>query len=48
MERDHREIVNLAADPRHSAVVGELRERLLRWMVETGDMLPEQRDGRGW
>ena len=45
---DPREIANLAADPQHAGVVSELRERLLRWMLDTGDVLPPVRDPRGW
>ena len=45
---DPREIVNLADDPQYASVVAELRERLLRWMLDTGDVLPPHRDPRGW
>ena len=45
---DPREITNLAANPQHASVVAELRERLLRWMLDTGDVLPPVRDPRGW
>ena len=45
---DPAELVNLAGDPAHERVEWEMRERLLRWMWETSDVLPPQRDPRGW
>jgi len=45
---DPREIVNLADSPDHAETVAALRERLLRWMLHTGDVLPPERDPRGW
>jgi hypothetical protein len=32
---------NLAADPAHAATLAALRDRLDRWMTETGDRGPE-------
>jgi hypothetical protein len=37
--RDPYELLNLATDPPHSDVVGDLRTRLERWMRVTGDPL---------
>lgn len=48
LESDPSEIVNLAEDPTRVGVVAEMRERLLRWMLDTGDVLPPMRDPRGW
>lgn len=45
---DPREITNLAARPQHANVVSQLHERLLRWMLDTGDVLPSERNPRGW
>ena len=45
---DPREITNLAACPQHANVGSRLRERLLRWMLDTGDVLPSARDARVW
>jgi arylsulfatase A-like enzyme len=36
---DPQEAANLAADPAHAGVLAELRERLERWMEDTGDPL---------
>jgi arylsulfatase A-like enzyme len=43
---DPRETVNLAGAPEHAAVQAELRERVLRWLLETSDLLPSRRDPR--
>ena len=42
------QVVWLAGDPAHADTVALLRERLLRWMLDTGDVLPPVRDPRGW
>lgn len=47
LEADPREMVNLAADPEHASVVGELTNRIARWFIETGDYLPRQKDEAG-
>jgi len=36
---DPMEVCNLADDPAQAEVLADLRERLLRWMVETKDPL---------
>ena len=36
---DPNEVNNLAGDPAHAGTLGELRERLDAWMVETKDPL---------
>ena len=46
--RDPAELVNLADDPAHQSLRHELRERLLRWLLDTGDVLPRETDPRGW
>jgi len=48
LESDGRELTNLADDPAHAGVVTEMRERLLGWMLESSDVLPPDRDPRGW
>lgn len=48
LRADPRELVNLADRPAQASVVAHLRERLLRWMLHTADVLPAQRDPRGW
>jgi arylsulfatase A-like enzyme len=40
LEADPHELKNLAADPRHSDVVREHRQRLLEWLIETEDEYP--------
>ena len=45
---DPREITNLADDPEYASVVSRMQERLLHWMLDTGDVLPPHRDPRGW
>lgn len=45
---DPDELTNLADDPAHADTVNRLRERLLRWMLDTSDTLPPERDPRGW
>lgn len=48
LTRDPDELRNLADDPAHASVRAELRERLLRWMLDTGDVSPLEQDPRGW
>ena len=42
--KDPQETRSLAADPEYAGVKKELRERLIRWMRETGDILDVERD----
>jgi arylsulfatase A-like enzyme len=48
LRNDPGESHNLAGDPAHRETVNALRERLLRWMLDTGDVMPLERDPRGW
>lgn len=45
---DPHELSNLAGTAEHEKREAELRERLLKWMLDTGDVLPPTRDPRGW
>ena len=45
---DLRELDNLATDSAYEPVVCRLRERLLRWLLDTADVLPAERDPRKW
>jgi len=44
--RDPGESANLAEDPAHADTVRACRERVLRWLVETGDVIPWDSDPR--
>lgn len=48
MEGDPQEQNNLAAEPGHAGVVQDLRERCLKWLVETSDTSAFEQTGRGW
>lgn len=43
---DRRETVNLAGRPEHAATERDLRDRILRWLFETSDIVPARRDPR--
>jgi arylsulfatase A-like enzyme len=43
---DPRETTNVAGRPEHTEVQHALRDRLFRWLFETSDVLPAQRDER--
>jgi arylsulfatase A-like enzyme len=43
---DPQETCNLIADPAHAATVNRLRERMLTWFLETGDVVPWKEDRR--
>jgi arylsulfatase A-like enzyme len=45
---DPHEINNLEDSEEHQAIRAELRERMMRWMLDTGDVLPLEQDPRGW
>jgi arylsulfatase A-like enzyme len=48
LERDPGELRNVAGRPEYAEVEREMRERLMRWMLETADTLPLEQGGRGW
>ena len=37
LERDPHEIHNLVHDPKHAGILGEMRTRLHRWIIDTDD-----------
>jgi arylsulfatase A-like enzyme len=43
---DPRELSNLAGDPLNAEVEGQLRDRVLDWMIETADVVPWEADPR--
>jgi arylsulfatase A-like enzyme len=43
---DLAELHNLAADPRYAGVIAEMQAEMFRWIMETADILPFQKDGR--
>jgi len=45
-ESDVGEIHNLAADPKYGNVVREMQAEMFRWMMQTTDVLPFQKDNR--
>lgn len=42
LDADPHELVNLANDPTHAAVLRELRQALSNWERETGDVIPDR------
>jgi len=46
LDKDPLELKNLIEDPSYSTQIGVLKERLLRFMIETGDYVPNRRDRR--
>jgi arylsulfatase A-like enzyme len=44
--RDRAETTNVAGVPANAPLVGHLRDRLLRWLMETSDVVPVGRDPR--
>jgi len=46
LQSDPKELKNLADRPEYSATVSQLRDRILRWYVDTCDTVPLQRDKR--
>jgi len=48
MTQDSQEQTNVAADPAYAATVQDLRERCLKWLVETSDTTPFEQTKRGW
>ncbi|MBQ36084.1 MAG: arylsulfatase [Gemmatimonadaceae bacterium] len=47
MQNDPGEMVNLVDRPEHAAIQTELHDRLLRWFLETGDVVPWEKDEAG-
>jgi arylsulfatase A-like enzyme len=47
MRSDPGEMVNLVDRPEHAAIRAELHDRLLRWFLETGDVVPWEKDEAG-
>ena len=45
---DPGELVNRIDDPVLMEVKASLRDRLLRWYLETGDVVPREMDNRRW
>ncbi len=41
-------VVNVSGDPDYSDVITRFRQRLLRWMLATSDILPLQQGARRW
>lgn len=48
LHADPGELHNLADDPAMNAVCADMKERILRWLLDTSDVLPYERDSRGW
>ncbi|HAI11288.1 MAG TPA: sulfatase [Phycisphaerales bacterium] len=48
LRNDPTESVNLIDDPIYSDVQSKLSDQLLRWMIDTSDVMPYERDPRGW
>jgi hypothetical protein len=46
LRRDPRETVNCIADPAYAAILAELKDRMLSFFVETGDVVPWKADQR--
>jgi len=46
LQADPKELRNLAGRPEHAATESQLRDRLLRWYIETCDVVPLQHDPR--
>jgi arylsulfatase A-like enzyme len=47
MENDPDELHNLIDRPEHAGVQMELQDRILRWFLETGDVVPWEKDEAG-
>ena len=44
LENDREELKNLAGEPGYELVERKLKDRLLRFLVETGDFVPNRKD----
>lgn len=45
-KNDPQQLVNLADEPEHAGRIGEMREQMLSWLVETADNVPWRADPR--
>jgi arylsulfatase A-like enzyme len=48
LKADPDELHNLVDDADQQAIRGRMRERLMRWMLDTADVLPMETDNRNW
>ena len=48
LKEDPRELRNVYGEPKYSELQAELMEGLLAWEIETSDVTPMHRDGRGY
>ena len=48
LRADPTELNNLANDPAMAGVRAEMKDRLLRWLTRTSNLVPNQWDKRGW
>jgi arylsulfatase A-like enzyme len=48
LQKDPQESHNVIGDPAYASQLAELKERLLRWYMETCDVVPQALDKRGW
>ena len=46
LKLDPLELVNRIDDPDYAGIVSSLKERMLDWMIETGDIVPNRKDPR--
>ena len=47
LEKDPRELSNVFGDPEYAAAVREMKEHMMSWLLETGDVPPLRVDPRG-
>ena len=47
LRNDPKEVTNIVEDPEYASVLSELKERMLTWFLETGDVVPWAPDRRG-
>ena len=48
LRRDPKETINIANDPLAKAIITQLKERILKWLLHTADTVPFDWDKRGW
>ncbi len=46
MKEDPRELHNLAIDPQYIDLIKKMKIRMLDWLIETGDLVPDRKDKR--